>query len=77
MEIIVEIFHSSLVLHVLLHEVGDVLKLQATVLLYVSYRLLNVRPSFRDCPNSNMKSVGDLFVRPACAENLSLKQCEL
>ena len=64
MEIIMEIFHSSLVLHVILHEVGDVLKLQATVLLYVSYRLLNASPPFRDFPNANVVGVRDLSVRP-------------
>ena len=64
LEIIMEIFLVSVVLHVLLHEVGDVHKLQATGLLYLSYRLLNIRPSFRNFRNANVVSVRDLSGRP-------------
>ena len=47
MEIIMEIFLVSVVLHVLLHELGDVLKLQATGLLYVLDRITDkLNPTF-------------------------------
>ena len=64
LEIVMEIFLVSVVLHVLLHEAGDVHKLQATGPLYLSYRLLNTRPSFRNFRNVNVVSVRDLSGRP-------------
>ena len=63
MEIIMRIF-VSVVPHIIIHVLRDVLKLQAAVLLYVPYRLLNTSPPFRDLSNANVVRVGDLSVRP-------------
>ena len=68
LEIVVEIFLVSVGPHVLLHKGRDVLKLQATVLLYVSYRLLHASPPFRDFSNATVIGVGDLSVRPLPSE---------
>ena len=63
MEIVMKIF-VSVVPHIIIHEVRDVRKVQATVLLYVPYRLLNASPPFWDFRNANVVSVRDPSVRP-------------
>ena len=77
LEIVMEIFLVSVVLHVLLHEVGDVHKLQATGPLYLPYRPLNIRPPFRNFRNVNVVSVRDLSGRPFPKSNDILRGCGL